>query len=188
MEFGHAVTAWTIRLALVAYVGTVALGFPATGANAVQAVRYRIARWIWLAGGLLVAAHVGAALHYYHGWSHPRALADTAQQTKDMLGWAFGEGIYFSYLFALVWLGDALWWCLWPSGFAARPRLVHAAIQAYLAFIAFNGAIVFESGVTRWIGLSVVPVLALVVWGRYRGGSGSSRPNAVTNDGRRQPD
>jgi len=169
MEFGHALTAWTIRLALLAYVVSIALGFPVRGVAAEARPRWQISRFFWTAGSLCLLAHLAAAFQFYHGWSHRRAFEDTAKQTQELLGWAFGGGIFFSYLFALVWLGDALWWRLAPVRFARRPRPLHFAIHAYLAFIAFQGAIVFETGVTRWIGLAVVPVLVLITCRRYRG-------------------
>lgn len=171
MEFGHALTAWTIRLALVAYVAALVLGFPRDWPADDQPRRFRFSRMCWLAGSLLLVAHLVAAFQYYHAWSHRRAFEDTAKQTQELLGWAFGGGIFFSYLFALVWLGDALWWCLSPASYVRRPQAWHVAIQAYLAFIAFNGAIVFESGVIRWIGLCVLPVLALITYRRYRDAS-----------------
>lgn len=168
MEFGHLLTSWTIRLALLAYVATALLGVPATWPAASGNSRFRWSRALWLAGSLLAITHVAAALHFYHGWSHARALADTARQTRELMGWAFGEGIYFSYGFVLMWLADACWWCLAPVSYVRRPWWAQVVVHAYLAFIAFNGAIIFERGVTRWSGLGVVPVLVILAWRRYR--------------------
>ena len=77
-----------------------------------------------------------------------------------MLGLRFGEGIYFSYLFMLLWIADGAWWWLRPSSYQARPAKLVGGLVAYLSFIAVNGAIVFEDGITRPVGIVVCVVLA----------------------------
>jgi len=168
MESGQALTSWTIRLALVAYVAALGLGFPASFPEEPNSRRLRWSRIFWSAGGLFMFVHVVSAFHFYHGWSHRRAWDDTAKQTQELLGWAFGGGIFFSYLFVLAWLLDSLWWWISPLSFAHRPPWLHWTLHAYLAFIVFNGAIVFEAGATRWIGLCVTPVLVWISYRRYR--------------------
>ena len=75
----------------------------------------------------------------------------------------FGEGIYFSYLFLILWVLDVIAMWVWSAAKSSAPRPMVAAMQwilhAYLFFIAFNGAIVFESGPTRWAGIAACLLL-----------------------------
>jgi hypothetical protein len=108
------------------------------------------------AGCLAFLAHVACAFHFYYGWSHAAALEATARQTEALLGVRFGAGIYFSYLFGAVWLLDVI--RLWGlTGIGRKPPVL---VHAYLFFIAFHGAIVFEAGPTRWAGITACLVLA----------------------------
>jgi hypothetical protein len=110
--------------------------------------------------------HIGAAFHYYHQWSHAAAVADTARQTGEIIGWKFGEGIYFNYLFAAVWLGDCFWWWRSPQSYWLRARWMTAAIHAYLAFIAFQAVVVFEEGMVRVVGIAATAALVILA-GRF---------------------
>ena len=151
---GTLLTIWTIRLSLAAY--ALWLGMWLLGSRSPSA------RWLYTAACGLFLVHVACAFHFYHHWSHTSALGDTARQTEEMLGVPFGEGIYFSYFFLALWVIDVAWLWLWPR---FRPAWLTAALQLYLAFIALNGAIVFEAGVTRWIGIPVVVSLGgLAIW------------------------
>jgi hypothetical protein len=160
---GQLLTTWTIRLALACYVAFLA-GWLTTSSPAWP----RIARWLWTAGCLLFVLHVCCAFQFYHHWSNASAVAQTAKETKELLGVAFGEGLYFSYLFLGVWVADVAAWWIWGDAYLARPRWLAGLVHGYLGFIALNGAIVFEGGVTRWGGLIACAVLAgLLVW-RWR--------------------
>jgi len=57
----------------------------------------------------------------------------------------------------LVWIADILFLWLKPERYETWPAWLECGIHGYLFFIAFNGAVVFESGVARigWI-LAVV--------------------------------
>lgn len=168
---GVLLTKWTIRLALACFVAYLA------GWLALTTARWpRAARWIWTAGCGMFLIHVACAFHFYHHWSHFAAWQATAEQTEQILGIAFGNGIYFNYLFLVLWALDVAW--LWrPGSHAARAALgatgvpppAHAKHQTpkwrvlvhlFLFFIAFNGAIVFEPGPTRWAGLCACCVVA----------------------------
>jgi hypothetical protein len=161
--FGLLLTTWTIRLALACYVAWLARALMFGNSRQTAA-----SRWLWTAGCGLFVVHVLCAFHFHHGWSHAAAWEKTAHETKELLGVEFGNGIYFSYLYLAVWVLDVAG--LWRGHLAlvrAEPgkavrygttplRLV---VHAYLFFIAFNGAIVFESGPVRWAG--IVACLAL---------------------------
>ena len=106
-----------------------------------------------------MAVHLIAAFHLAHNWSHSHAVADTAQQTKERLGWEFGQGVYFNYLFVAVWLADAAWWWIAPTPYERRHQWLSSMVHGYLLFIVINACIVFESGVTRWAALLAFAML-----------------------------
>jgi hypothetical protein len=161
---------WTIRVALIfAAVSAVviAIGWHRdTTENAEAGVTRRqkllgtVARFCWGIGAFVFLGHMIAALHFHHRWNHSHLIEETARRTAETVGTAFGEGVYFSFLFALVWVVDALWWLLSPISYVRRSRWISGAVYGFLFFIAFNGAVVFESGPTRPFGIAVTICLA----------------------------
>jgi len=152
----------TVRMALLCYAVCVILQL-----RNCCGVRWRsVIRGLWTTGALLFVAHVIAAFHFTHRWNHQAAIRSTAEQTKVLIGWAFGEGLYFSYLFVLLWLADVVWYWIGPDSYESRSRRVSLLLHGYLFFIAFNGAVVFESGVTRPAGvlISVLFVAFSLPW------------------------
>lgn len=161
---GELLTLWTVRLALVCYVAYVAQRLTVPRQARRSDSRFAAARAIWTLGCGLFLVHVACAFHYYHGWSHSAAWEKTASETDKLLGIRFGDGIYFSYAFTLLWLLDVAAMWLWPRADGALRPFVHA----YLFFIAFNGAIVFEAGPIRWAGIAACLLLAgLAGWATY---------------------
>jgi hypothetical protein len=157
---GVLLTKWTIRLALACYVAYLA------GWLVSDSPRWsKTSRWLWSLGCGLFLVHVLCAFQFYHHWSHAAAWQTTAEETQKLMGVSFGDGIYFSYVFAATWLADVVW--LWVAalsptvpGRQVRTPWTRVLVHVYLFFIAFNGAIVFEGGVTRWAGLAACLVLA----------------------------
>jgi hypothetical protein len=164
---GILLTKWTIRLALACYVAYLAawLAAPRGAAPRGHAGRWpAVARWLWTVGCGLFLVHVACAFHFYHGWSHAAAWETTASETDAQLGFRFGDGIYFSYVFLGLWVLDVIAAWVWPARsscpFCLAARPFRAAVHVYMFFIAFNGAIVFEAGPTRWAGLAACLFLA----------------------------
>jgi hypothetical protein len=157
---GPELTHWTIRLALLCLVAR--LGVALRWGNDPR--WFPVSRTIWTIGFVLFAAHVACAFHFYHDWSHTRAFDSTAEQTGEMLGIRFGEGIYFSYLFMLLWLADVTWQWAAPISYQQRPTWLAIGLLAYMAFIAFNGAVIFEGGVTRYAGIPITAVLSIATF------------------------
>lgn len=170
---GPLITHWTIRIALACLVVCVAVSL-----RRGKWGESRWERWVWTAGVLFFVAHIAAAFHFYHEWSHQRAFESTAKQTEELLGLRFGEGIYFSYLFTLLWIGDVAWWWLSPHSYRQRPAWLVGGLIAYLFFIAVNGAIVFEDGVTRPVGIVVCMALGGLLAYRYAFAARTERPSA----------
>jgi hypothetical protein len=129
-------------------------GVPSEGASAPSGDG--AARVLWALGALSALAHVVSAFHVIHGWSHAAAVADTARQTQEALGFAFGGGVYVNYFFLALWTADAAWWWLSPATFRRRPPALDAGIRLFILFIFVNGAIVFPPGPVRIVGTLVV--------------------------------
>lgn len=123
----------------------------------------------WLAGAVLMVVHVLAAFHFRHQWSHEAAVSDTARQTKELMGWEWGGGVWMNYLLMVIWLGDALWLTLAKESYLTRAKWLSMATQGYLAFMWFNATVVFGT-----MGAKVFGVIAVVVmlWSFYTGRTG----------------
>lgn len=115
----------------------------------------KIARWCWTWGIASFLVHLAMAFHYYHHWSHAHAF----EHTRQIAG--TGEGIYVSYLFTWLWIGDAAWWWIQPERYAARAAWIGRALHTFMLFIVFNGMVVFENGPIRWAGLILIMVLLI---------------------------
>jgi hypothetical protein len=152
-------TVITVRIALVCYAIVVGLWLAGCRGRPWR----NLLRPVWTIGCGAIVAHVVAAFHYTHHWSHRDAVQSTAKQTQQLIGWAFGGGLYFNYLFLLIWIADVLFWCLWPEPYESRPASFAYGIHMYLFFIAFNGAVIFESGVTRTAGVVTVAIFATIL-------------------------
>jgi hypothetical protein len=196
--FGVLLTKWTIRLALVCYVLYIASCLTATDRS-----WRRWPRALATLGCGLFLVHVAAAFHFFHHWSHQAAWQQTADETKLLLGVPFGAGIYFSYLFLVLWLLDVAWMWTFGSPVVTSPARATGVpsrrdaeaktprwrllVHGFLLFIAVNGALVFESGVTRWVGIPMTLALAVLGcrWLATRGLLPAVRPPAceIVHDG-----
>lgn len=79
-----------------------------------------------------------------------------------MLGWEFGYGVYFNYLFLLLWAVDVSWWWFSPVGYLQRRRWISVSIQVFFLFVMINGAIVFVRGPTRWVSILALCLLGIL--------------------------
>jgi hypothetical protein len=159
---GELLTRWTVYLALALYATALAIRCLAAGRRpALQG-----ARLAWTGGCLAFLAHVGCAFQFYHGWSHARALAATAERAAEVVGLAWGGGLYANYAFGLLWAADAGWWWLRPDGYRRRPAGLEGAVQGFLGFMAFNATVVFGAGAVRWGACLGLLGLAAAAWCR----------------------
>jgi hypothetical protein len=136
----------TVRLALVYWAIAVALMIRSLSSTA---------RLAWTLGCTAYLVHVAMAFEYAHHWSHREAF----RHVEAVSG--YGEGIFVSYLFTLVWVADVLWWWTDAKGYRQRPRWIGWAVHGFMVFVIVNATVVFEIGPTRWVGAAVL--LALLV-------------------------
>jgi hypothetical protein len=118
------------------------------------------ARFLWGAGCLLFLAHVAFAFHFYHHWSHTVAAEETRRQTKEVVGWDFGGGVYFNYLFAAIWLADCVGWIFEGGPFHERHRVWWWLLHGYFLFMIFNSTVVFGHGIARPVGAVLCAAVA----------------------------
>lgn len=140
-------TVQTARAAMVVYV--VALWFRI----GTRPRDFAVARSIWTIGWIVFVVHVAVAFDVYHDWSH----VDAVQRTRQQSG--FGEGVFVSYLFTLVWACDVFWWWSRPASYANRSTSISLAVHLLMAFIAINGTVIFADGPVRWFGIAAMTVL-----------------------------
>jgi len=152
---GAAVTRATIWLAVAAWAYVVAGHCRARDLPGALAV--------WIVGLVAYLGHVLAAFEFHYRWSHQVALAETARQTADLTGFDSGAGLWLNYLVGAIWACDAARWAV-----TGRPRgAFHRTWHTFLAFMIFNGTVVFGQGPVRWFGLAVFTCLA-ALWLRAR--------------------
>lgn len=145
MDLGEWSIRWSVRLALAGYFVALMLRLHGCRPSVWS-------RRLWTIGFVAFLVHVVAAFHFVHEWSHAKAYAATARRTLDAVGVEWGGGLYFNYVFLCVWLADtAFWWSMGRDRYERRSTWVEATIQAFLAFMAFNAAVVFAQGATRWL-------------------------------------
>jgi hypothetical protein len=106
----------------------------------------------WTVGCVAYVLHVLAAFEFHHSWSHAAAYEQTARQTAEVVGRAFGAGVFVNYLFTLLWVGEAMWWWIDERSFLRRATWINRTWLAFFFFIVFNATVVFEDGPVRWLG------------------------------------
>jgi hypothetical protein len=152
---GIAMTVWTVRIALLLYIAA-SFSWLASGPG-------RTTRLLWTFGLLFYLAHVASAFHWIHGFSHERAALETTRQTEELIGIRSSFGLWLNYFFTAVWSADASWWWWNEGSYLGRARGITRLVHAFLAFMFFNGAVVFAEGFSRWVGVAATPPL-LFLW------------------------
>jgi hypothetical protein len=175
MDTGELLTRWTVRIAVILYVASLAS----------RRHSPTIGRFSWIAGCFAYLLHVLAAFHYYHHWSHDAAYESTRQQTAEVVGLDWGGGLYVNYAFTLVWWLDVIWWWVAPDRYLKRPRWIDWGVHLFLGFVVFNATVVFASGFSRWVGIGACGVLAFAwVWPRKeRAGVDEDHQRRTSMDG-----
>lgn len=169
MDAGELWTRWTVRVAMLLYVLSLAL----------HGRSLRWSRLAWTGGCAAYLLHVICAFTFYHHGSHANAYAATARQTEAVVGWNWGGGLYANYAFTLVWIADVCRQWMKAERIArneSATRWLAWGVQGFMGFIAFNATVVFASGAVRWGGILGV-VLLTTVWVHALLGSRSPGPS-----------
>ncbi|MEM9940392.1 MAG: hypothetical protein AAF939_02305 [Planctomycetota bacterium] len=155
-DFETSLSVWSIRISLLWMFATLAILIFRRMSHPTWS---ELARSSWLLGSFFSFLHASLTMGFYHRFDHNLAWEHTANQTQRMMGVSVGVGIYFNYLFVIIWMADALWWVGSPNSYLKRSKILNRIVYGYLLFIAVNGAIVFETGPTRWasiVGFSIL--------------------------------
>ncbi len=124
----------------------------------------RCYRALWTAGCILLWAHAGFAFHFYHHWSHAAAVQATARETREILGWQFGAGIWFNYALLAAWSVDVTQLWLRRDLMVQPWSPFSTAVHFYAFLILFNGTVVFEHGPIRWLSIAATTWLIWLLW------------------------
>ena len=157
MELVSRITIW---LALICYV------IGETGrlkGQRHQSILHR-GRWVWTLGFILYLIHVLTAFETHHNWSHNEAEIHTALQTEQLIGQAWGWGIYVNYFFTLVWFMETLCWWKFPLRYRLRSKGLDCTVRAFFLFMIVNGAVIFVTSPFRWLGVVIVFALLMAGW------------------------
>ncbi len=160
MSTGALWTRATIWTALLCYVAVTILMARRTLSSS------RLARIVWSAGCVFLFAHLAAAFHFHHDWSHAAAMQDTQRQTMARVGIDFGGGVYFNYAFAAIWLADCIWWWMHPS--SGRRDGWWILLQSYFLFMIFNSTVVFGRGFAKLAGAMICLLGIAALTNAYR--------------------
>jgi hypothetical protein len=117
-------------------------------------------RAAWMVGAATFLVHVATAFDRVHGWSHAAAY----RHVETVSG--FGAGVFVSYTFTAIWVADAIWWWVDETGYESRPRWLDGLVHGFLAFVVFNGTVVYETGFIRWAGLISFTLLGVLLMTR----------------------
>jgi hypothetical protein len=150
---GDDLTRFTVRVSVLYY--AIAVG------GMLVRIRCGWVRIAWTLGWLAYLIHLGMAFHYYHHWSHVEAMRHTQERS------GFGEGVFVSHAFTLLWTADVLSWRLAPRWHETRSRWIGIALHAFMAFIVFNATVVYETGLIRWAGVAMFTGMA-AIWFAFR--------------------
>ena len=137
-----------------------------TGAFLLLRGNRRIAKWVWGSGCDFNTLHILVAFHFTHGWSHAAAVEHVARQSEAVIGTSFGAGIWFNYVFTILWIVDASWLWLKPKSYTRRKKWVAWAIHGFLFFMVVNAAVVFAPDMVRWPSAVLSLVLAVMFFRR----------------------
>jgi hypothetical protein len=135
----------------------VAVLFWGVAAVALLLRRRDFGRAAWTVGAGTFLIHVATAFDRVHGWSHSAAY----RSVEAVSG--FGWGVFVSYFFTILWTADAAWWWIDPRAYEARPAALDRAVHGILAFVVFNGTVVYETGFIRWTGGILFFLLGLLL-------------------------
>lgn len=156
---GEFLTRVTVWIALAGYAAGLILFLLSRG----RPRQDNAARIFWTVGCIGLLAHIASAYHYYHGWSHTAAYAETARQTAQVYGLYWGGGLFINYVLMIGWIADVIWWWRGIKIYRHRPKIFSITWHVFLFFIFFNATVVFEGGFLRWLGLLFTATI-IFVW------------------------
>lgn len=124
---------------------TVAIAIPLWSAAMIW--RGGAVKWLWTIAFGVFCVHIVAAYAEYYEWSHAVAWQRTAEETARLFGIESGFGLIVNYLFLLVLAIDLVRHFTGKQSPAWR-----LSVDGFVILMILNGAVVFGSTLSRWIG------------------------------------
>jgi len=156
----------TIWISLVFYASAVAVSFLVTD----DTKQLKIYRILWSLGCIFALIHVFCAFQFVHYWDHQIAVKHTIIETQRVTGFRFEYGIYFNYLFLLVWTIDCIKLRNAPPNkeSGATHSMWSRFVHIYMLLIIISATIIFEDGPIRYVSLISLALLALLFYSSTR--------------------
>ena len=150
---------WTARVAVLCWLASRVLRL--RGRDEASTRRWEL--FVSSTGCVVYLLHVVAAFGLVHHWSHAAAWDQTARDTTAVVRLDWGGGLWFNYLFTLLWPLDE--WRRWSVYLQGRryPHWWGRMVETYLAFIVVNATLLFGP---RWWWSVFGAALASVLWSR----------------------
>jgi hypothetical protein len=126
----------------------------------------RLARATWTVGIALAVLHVVLAFHVVYSWNHEAAIVATTRQMIERFGWGWRGAIHVNYAFLALWTADVFWWWFSPRSHASRAMWLETARRVIFAIMFFNGAVVFATGVGRFVGMASLFLVLIALFSR----------------------
>lgn len=153
---------WTIRVAILIYLGRVWVEWNLGTDRQIPGQRCRQVRLLWTVGYLFYIAHIVFAFTLVYRWSHAAAFQHTAEQTAAATGVYWGGGLYLNHLLTLIWFVDIAGWWLIDIRFPYRSKIYFRWFHSFSAFMVFQATVVF--GPVWWKCFVFFVVTAVGVW------------------------
>ena len=162
-EIGQQFSIWTIRLAVLLWIGFAVLWIRRDRISNARMKRM----WAWGLATLLLVIHVISAFAYFHDWSHQLAAEHTAKVTDQVVGWYWSGGIWFNYLFVLLCGVEAYLWTGRRHPLL-RSKSANRLVYGITVFMMINAAIVFAFTGFRWVALAGLGLVCVEMFRQRR--------------------
>ncbi len=157
---------WTARLAAGCWLVRWLVEVPhnrRAGSSAGRALP-RVALLWWTAGCGFHLAHVAAAYHWVHNWSHAAAWEHTAQRTAALAGVHWGGGVWLNDLFTLLWPLDVVrLWVERSTGRSACPKAIVRGWHVFSLAMMISATVIFGP-----FGWRAIALLVVLLWWHLR--------------------
>lgn len=104
-------------------------------------------KYLWATAFAVFCVHIVAAYAEYYEWSHEIAWQRTGEETARLFGIESGFGLIVNYLFLLVLAVDLV-----RHFTGSLSRTWRFWVDGSVILMILNGAVVFGSPLSRWIG------------------------------------
>lgn len=161
-DVGMLITIWLVRVSVAFYAIAV---YRVVDLPPREQRTDSVKKWCWMLSWAFCVAHVIAAFHFIHKWSHDAALKHTAEMTERVVGVHWSGGLFINYMFLAWWGVDAV-----RQLAGQRTSL---SLHLVAAFMMFNATVVFGP---KWWGVPAAILVGLLLMAFRNRPAGISPP------------